>query len=197
MSTNSADALISSLEQFHTAYIDLIGNGDSLMMTEFDSDWLSPCIQLSEESLATMTNGSAVPWKPVKRDANLNLDNLASALEIDIDPQLSALFCSYFSHDLPASAQRGDLDIIQVWNEDDFERLQKNLIAHVLMKRRLKHDDTLFFATTDQEEFIISLDVNTGNVMLEQVGKVPQEVLAPDIATFISGLTPRPVVASL
>jgi SecY interacting protein Syd len=197
MSSNSANALISSLEQFHTAYIDLIGNDERLMMTEFDSDWLSPCIQLSEELLAKTNDGDSVPWKPVRRDSGLSLDNLASALEIEIDPQLSALFCGYFSHDLPASTERGDLDIIQVWNEEDFERLQKNLIAHVLMKRRLKHDDTLFFATTDQEEFIISLDVKTGNVMLEQVGKVPQEVLAPDIATFISGLTPRPVVASL
>ena len=103
-------------------------------------------------------------------------------------------FINTYIHDLPATTERGDLDILQAWNEDDFERLQKNLISHVLMKRRLKQAETLFFATTDQEDFIISVDVGSGNIMLEQVGKVATEVLAPDLASFMKTLKPRNVV---
>jgi SecY interacting protein Syd len=197
MSSDPILALQSSLDNFMSSYIDLVSDDNSKIMTELDHDWLSPCIELSKAELDEKSDGDEVPWHPIIRDQNLSLDNIAEALEIAIDPQLSALFCRYFSHDLPAVTSRGELEIIQAWNDEDFDRLQKNLIAHVLMKRRLKQPDTLFFATTDQEEYIISLEVATGNVVLERVGKLPQEVLAPDIATFIDSLKPRAVVVTL
>lgn len=188
--------LLDQLDTFVSSYIDLVGGSNRQMLTEFDADWLSPCIQASESELSNLKDGAEVAWLPVLQPANVHLNDLAAALELTIDPQLEALFCRYYSHDLPAQTERGDLDILQAWNKDDFERLQKNLISHVLMKRRLKQAETLFFATTDQDDFIISVEVASGEVVLEQVGKTPQEVLAPDLASFFATLRPRNVVVS-
>ncbi len=191
-----SNSLVENLDSFINAYIDLAGDDKRRLLTGFDTDWLSTCLLFSEVQLTDVTNGEQMAWRPQLQPASSHLGDLAAALEIEIHPQLADLFCRYYSHDLPATTERGDLDILQAWNQDDFERLQKNLISHVLMKRRLKQPETLFFATTDQDDFIISVDVASGNVMLEQVGKVPTEVLANDIASFIKTLTPRNVVVT-
>ena len=191
-----SNSLVENLDSFINAYIDLAGDDKRRLLTGFDTDWLSTCLLFSEVQLTDVTNGEQMAWRPQLQPASSHLGDLAAALEIEIHPQLADLFCRYYSHDLPATTERGDLDILQAWNQDDFERLQKNLISHVLMKRRLKQPETLFFATTDQDDFIISVDVASGNVMLEQVGKVPTEVLANDIAGFIKTLTPRNVVVT-
>jgi SecY interacting protein Syd len=189
-----SNSLVENLDSFINSYIDLAGDDKKQLLTEFDTDWLSPCLLFNEVQLTEVTSGEKMAWRPQLQPAGSHLGNLATALEIEIHPQLEALFCRYYSHDLPATTERGDLDILQAWNQDDFERLQKNLISHVLMKRRLKQPETLFFACTDQDDMIISVDVASGNVMLEQVGKVPTEVLAVDIASFVKTLRPRNVV---
>jgi SecY interacting protein Syd len=189
-----SNQLVENLDSFINSYIDLVGDENRELLTDYDEDWLSPCLLASESELADTTDGDKTAWRPHLQAASSHLGDLATALEIEIHPDLEALFCRYYSHDLPAVTDRGELDILQAWNKDDFERLQKNLISHVLMKRRLKQPETLFFATTDQEDFIISIDVASGNVMLEQVGKVPKEVLADNLASFIKTLRPRNVV---
>lgn len=186
--------LVENLDSFINSYIDLVGNDNRELLTDFDADWLSPCLLASEAELADTPDGDKTTWRPHLQSASSHLGDLAKALEIEIHPDLEALFCRYYSHDLPAVTERGELDILQAWNQDDFERLQKNLVSHVLMKRRLKQPETLFFATTDQEDFIISIDVASGNVVLEQVGKVPTEVLAHNLASFMETLRPRKIV---
>lgn len=190
------DPFVENFDTFVNAYIDLAGDDDRQLLTEYDADWFSPCLLLSKAQLADVADGEQTNWRPQLQPASSHLGDLAKALEIEIHPQLETLFCRYYSHDLPATTDRGDLDILQAWNQDDFERLQKNLISHVLMKRRLKQPETLFFATTDQEDFIISIDVASGKVMLEQVGKVPKEELAEDLNNFIQTLRPRNVVVT-
>ena len=79
----------------------------------------------------------------------------------------------------------------QELNPLSIERLQENLIGHIMMKRRLKQPATLFFALTDDDDYLISLDNSTGEVLLERVGKRAEQVLAPSMADFLSALTPR------
>ena len=59
-----------------------------------------------------------------------------------------------------------------------------------MMKRRLRQPVTLFFALTDDENFILSVDNETGEVVLEPVGKPATQVIASSLAAFIEGLTP-------
>ena len=134
-------------------------------------------------------------WRPVLQSPKRDFSKLAIGLDITIDKTFQDYFCTWWGDPLNARAERGDLQLLLVWNADDFQRLQENLIAHVLMKRRLGQKDTLFFAQTEDDDYLLSVLNETGEVVLEPVGREPQEVLAPSIADFIGTLTPVVVSA--
>lgn len=184
-----------AFDTFVHAYIDHSSKDNKGLVTYFDKDWLSPCFP--NDSAEGAVDGDEVSWKPFLRNDHASLSNLEEALEITIPAELQALFCRYYSHDLNAEAQYGKLTILQVWNEEDFDRLQKNLISHVLMKRRLKQAETLFFALTDEEDFILSILLSTGAVMLEKVGKEPQREIAPNLSAFMADVKPAPEFVNL
>jgi SecY interacting protein Syd len=165
------------------------------LLTYYEPDWLSPCYECKDE--ATFQEGDEIAWRPFLRNDNANLSNLESALEMSIPAPLQQFFCRYFSHDINASAEKGGLTLIQAWNDSDFDRLQKNLISHVLMKRRLKQADTLFIALTDEDGFVLSVLLSTGQVVLEEVGREPSEIIAPDLESFIRQIKPAPAFVNL
>ena len=175
------EKLNQSLDEFLARY----SAKNPTLHTQFDNDWISPCASVSAD------DGEWVSWKPVLQSDENNFADMENALELTINPQLKAYYTRYYADHLEANTNRGALTLLQVWNKDDFERLQQNLIGHVLMKRKLKQSITLFFAMTDEDDFIISVENDSGQVVLEQVGKEPKEVLAPDLATFIADLTPQ------
>jgi SecY interacting protein Syd len=78
--------------------------------------------------------------------------------------------------------------LLQTWSEEDYLRVQENLIGHLVMKRRLKQSPTLFIATTDSELEVISVCNLTGEVVLEQLGTEKRSLLAPDLEQFIAEL---------
>ena len=178
------DSLASSLDGFMQAYQDLYLSEKNGLFIQYDEKWLSPCYKEAAQQ------DQWVSWQPTLRDVPGQFEALEQALEMSIDPQLISYYGRYWSDNLNAQSSRGELQLLQVWNQDDFVRLQQNLVAHVLMKRRLKQAETLFFALTDEEDFMICVDNSTGQVVLEQVGLQPQEVLAKDLATFIRTLKP-------
>ncbi|XOV79144.1 MAG: SecY-interacting protein [Aestuariibacter sp.] len=154
-----------------------------LLQIEFDDDWPSDAIK-------QRLNDDQCLWQPVLQTQDNSLFQLEQGLQISVDKQLESYYCRYWSDNIDCQTERGGLQLLFVWNQDDFIRLQENLIAHVLMKRRLKQRDTLFFAVTDEDDWILSVLNDTGEVVLEQVGKEPQEVLAPDLASFLHMLAP-------
>lgn len=156
------------------------------LLIEKDEQWPSPA-----ESGAPNDDGK-VNWQPVMQNQNNDLSGLMDGLGLQVDRQLECFYCRYFGDNLNASTSRGDLQLLLPWNQDDFIRLQENLIAHVMMKRRLRQAETLFFAVTDEEDFILSVINATGEVALEQVGKEPQEILAANLAEFLDTLNPEP-----
>jgi SecY interacting protein Syd len=178
------DSLATSLDGFIEAYQKLHLKEKKGLLIQYDEKWLSPCY------MSVAEHDEWVNWQPRLREEPATFLGLEEALEISINTQLVNYFCRYWSDNLSAQSSRGELQLLQVWNQDDFVRLQQNLVAHVLMKRRLKQSDTLFFALTDEEDFMICVDNATGQVVLEQVGLEPKEVLAKDLASFIASLTP-------
>ena len=91
---------------------------------------------------------------------------------------------------MQAMFDRQSITLLQVWSEDDFVRVQENLIGHLVMKRRLKQTPTLFIATTDSDLDVVSLCNLSGEVVLEKLGTPQRKVLAPDIQTFLNILQP-------
>ncbi|GLR70847.1 SecY-interacting protein [Agaribacter marinus] len=182
-------------DQFVHSYIDQSTQDNRGLITLYDDDWKSPCIEAKVDNL--LVNESEVDWIPTLRSPNASFQNIADALDMTIPEELSILLGRYFSLDLNAQTERGKLTLLQAWNAHDFERLQKNLIAHVLMKRKLKQQDTLFFALTDEEDYIISLVPSSGEVVLELVGKPPQEVLAHTLGDFLDEWVPLPTFVTL
>lgn len=155
------------------------------MTVQYDPDWPSPCYQEAGNP------GDWVAWRPVKREDSPSFTDLESALELSLQPELKRYFSGFWSENLNASTKRGRLQLLLPWNEADFERYMQNLVGHVLMKRRLGQAMTLFFAVTDEEDFILTVNNQSGEVMLEQVGLEPQEVLASSLTDFIASLTPE------
>ena len=131
-------------------------------------------------------------WRPWSRPQPVSLQNIASALECEFHPAIHDYYGHGFAGPLTASFKGLAVTLVQSWNEEDFERLQQNLVAHVLMLRRLKLPITLFLATVPDESRVISLDNETGEVVLEQLGQKKRWVLAESLPAFLQRLSPLP-----
>lgn len=155
-----------------------------LPIIEQDKNWPSPCEQGDHQEHFTL-------WQPVKADNSLTFDNVESALEATLHNDIKEYFSSMFCDTLDATCEEGSLSLLFAWNKDDFARLQENIIGHILMKGKLKQKLTVFFAVTDKEDHIISVDNDSGEVWVEKVGCEPHKKLAGSIAEFIGLLSPQ------
>ena len=140
--------ILESLDNFVTNWIDRQKANHISLEIEYDDQWPSPAILVNnqQEQLSQ--------WRPVLQSENNSLQALNQGLDIVVNSQLETYYTRYWCDNLNASAVQGGLQLLFPWNQDDFVRLQENLIAHVLMKRRLGQRDTLFFAVTDEEDFV-------------------------------------------
>ncbi len=187
--------LVEILQQFSQQYIDQYQKTHShLPIIEQDEKWPSLC-EITHEKNATSQNtlmAGQVYWQPVKvgPEQELNFDNVESALELTLHPDIKTYFTTLYSESLDAVCEEGGLSLLFAWNKDDFQRLQENIIGHILMKQRLKQKETIFFAVTDEEDMIVSIDNESGTVWVERVGCEPHKKLADSIALFMSYLTP-------
>lgn len=191
-SSNQANEnLIQILQQFSKAYIrKYLQEHAHLPVIEQDDEWPSLC-----EEIAIDDNGLSkgeVFWQPanIEKDQGLQFDNVESALELILHPDIKTYFTTIYSESLDAECEEGRLSLLFAWNKNDFQRLQENLIGHILMKKRLKQAETIFFAVTDEEDMIVSIDNNTGSVWVERVGCEPHKKLADTLAQFINKLIP-------
>lgn len=143
----------------------------------------------SPSQVGDIIDGS-VQWQPVLQQPTADFSNVEQALELRLHPDIISYYQHYFGAGLAAEHQRGKLALLMVWNADDLARLQENIIGHILMKRRLKQRETVFFATTEDDDILLSVLNSTGEVYLERVGQEVSEKLASNLAEFISQLQP-------
>ena len=162
-----------------------------LPIIDHDDEWPSPCEVDNEEGDNVLANGQ-VFWRPVDiTDTDqLTFNNVESVLGITLHLDIKSYFTSLYSESLDMSCQEGALSLLFAWNKDDFDRLQENVIGHILMKQRLKQKITVFFAVTDEEDMIISIDNDYGSVWVERVGCEPHKKLADSLTDFLSELSP-------
>ncbi|ATG74845.1 Syd family protein [Zobellella denitrificans] len=131
-----------------------------------------------------------VAWRPWERHEPGGFDNLATALAMPVHPALDAFFGHYFAGNLPVCFKGLFLTLLQPWNQDDFERLQQNQIGHQLMLRKLGLPASWFLASCRDEQRLVTLDNDSGEVLLERLGKGRIGVLAPSLAVFLRRVEP-------
>jgi SecY interacting protein Syd len=181
-----SEQITTALDEFVQKYLVTAKKHPEMLIVEYDNEWPSDCY-------TNLGNpGDSINWQPIKRSGLANFKNVEKALEMEIHRDVISYYSAYWSDNLSAETNKGYLQLLQPWNQGDFERLQQNLIGHLLMKRRLKQPETFFVALTDEDDFIITVDNISGEVMLEQVGLLPKEVVAPNLSVFIRSLQPSP-----
>ncbi|MDP2716132.1 SecY-interacting protein [Rheinheimera sp.] len=133
---------------------------------------------------------NTVQWQPLLQQPAADFSNVEQALELKLHDDIKAFYQLYYGAGLAAVHPRGKLALLMVWNSEDIKRLQENIIGHILMKRRLKQRETVFFATTEDDAVLLSVLNSTGEVYLEHVGREVTEKLADNLADFLAQLTP-------
>ncbi len=177
-------ATISALEQFVNQWLQLHQKRPTVI---YDSKWPSSCHQNQPG-----TDGEPCLWQPVPQHPATDMfQRLSAALEVEVHPSLEAYFTQFWADPLLATAPDGDLVLLQVWNEEDMERLRANLVGHALAKHKQKRPLTFFFACTEPDDGILSVMNDDGSIWFEYPGKPPVRKVADNLPEFLSTLTPR------
>ena len=158
---------------------------------EFDPEWPSPC-EIGQAFTAEDGN-RRIRWAPLERTYANDLAAVERALEMPVHDDIKAYYGSYWSAHLDARASEGDVSLLQVWNPQDSDRLAENMLGHYLVQKRARAPFTLFFACTEEDsDLILSLDNDSGAVLLERPGQKPLREVSPNLATFLAALEPAP-----
>ncbi len=181
--SNLTPTLVQTIDTFTEKFINNVKKQTGqLPKVEADTDWPSPC------EVGEVDSDGMVQWQPALIDETLEFNNIEQALDIKIHPDIEQYFCHQFSESIMAKSNQGQLELLFAWNKDDFERLQQNIIGHILMKQKLKQDITVFFAVTDEEDINLVIKNDTGEVWVEPVGCEPKTLVSPSLAEFIARL---------
>ncbi|MCU7800009.1 MAG: SecY-interacting protein [gamma proteobacterium symbiont of Lucinoma myriamae] len=174
------------LDNFLKRFINTINaDTDHLPVSKHEPDWPSPCQQgdafLSEEMV------DSIYWQPVLREKNNDLIGLEKALDTKLHTDIVLFFTRYWSDQIDAIFQQGNLTLLFVWNKADMDRLIENQIGHALNKLHNKQTLTFFIACTDSD-YIISVENESGKVVLERPGYAIEKELSPGLLQFINEL---------
>ena len=134
------------------------------------------------------TDSEQVFWLPVKPTNEVTLSNVEKAMDIALHPDIHPFYTTQYAGDMNAKFNDIELTLVQAWSDDDFVRLQENLIGHLFTQRRLKLAPTLFIATLESELEVISLCNISGEIIVESLGSKKRETLMPSLVTFLNKL---------
>ncbi len=175
-----------SLDNFFKRFINTTNaNTGHLPITRNEVEWSSLCQQgkpfLSEDMQ------DSIYWQPILKKSTQDMQGLEKALEIKLHPDISTFFCRYWSEQIDAIFEQGNLSLLFVWNETDMQRLIENQLGHAFHKICNKQNLTFFIACTDAD-YIISVENQSGQVVLERPGYAIEKILSPNLTQFINEL---------
>lgn len=179
-----------------TEFIDHTGKSYPDLQTPFDPQWRSPC-ELGEPFAGSEGESEQlIAWHPHRRNPGTTADDFAPlerALEITVHPDIKAYYGAYWSAGLEAEAVDGHVSLLFLWNTEDIARLNENLIGHAFAKQQARSPMTVFVACTEPDsELFLSVNNESGAVLLEKPGFKPVRQVADDLASFLETLVPRP-----
>lgn len=180
-------ALDNFFEIYHQSYIEKLAEPPRYYPQGEDSE----CI-LSEDKADVLKRPEvAVRWQAVERQSPAGFNNIEHALELGLHHSINAFYGAYYAAPLMFDSAWGQGELLQVWNHQDFEYLQQNLIGHLMMKQKLKQSPTWFIGVLNEGDQMLVVDNNDGSVWLEIPGQVPHQQLAESLNEFIDALSPR------
>lgn len=142
----------------------------------------SPCIR--------HTGNGVVFWQPCPFTPDADLTGVERAMDIRLMPEIHTFYTTQYAGDMPAILGNTVLELLQPWSQDDFRRVQENLIGHLVTQRRLKLSPTLFIATTEDDREVMSVCNLTGRVLLEKLGTAQRETVSDSLPEFLDDLHP-------
>ena len=142
----------------------------------------SPCVN--------GTDDDGVFWQPQPFSLAQNISAVERALDIVVQQPLHSYYTTQFAGDMTGRFADETLTLLQTWSEEDFQRVQENLIGHLVVQKRLKLAPTLFIATLESERDVISVCNLSGEVIKETLGTAKRITLSPSLASFLSHLEP-------
>ncbi|RLV57870.1 SecY-interacting protein [Parashewanella curva] len=134
---------------------------------------------------------TVVQWKPFKRKQNVDFSNVESALSISLHHDINEFYGCWFSGHLFFDSKWGHGELLQPWNQSDFELLQQNTIGHLMMKQKLKQPLTWFVGVLEEGDQMITVNNEDGSVWLETPGEIPTQKLSDSISELLKNITPR------
>ncbi|RKQ41527.1 SecY-interacting protein [Enterobacter sp. R1(2018)] len=143
----------------------------------------SPCI--------VTTTGGDVRWQPRPFSPAADLSAVERAMDISLRPAAHQFYTTQYAGDMPALCGNLALTLLQTWSEADFQRVQENLIGHLVTQKRLKLSPTLFLATAQDEMEVVSLCNLSGEVVLEKIGTRQRKTLASSLPALLESLQPQ------
>jgi SecY interacting protein Syd len=172
-----------ALTDFISRALALVPGG--VFETQYDPQWPSAC------QLDNGPDDDISRWRPVPQAPSIDFSGLENALGFTLHEDIRTYYSTFWSGSLEAESDEGHVSLIQLWNPEDFDRLVANLIGHSMAQTRKKQPFTVFFATTDPDsELILSIDNQSGKVLLEEPGKPPIKEVDTNLAAFLERLTP-------
>lgn len=173
-----------AIKQYAQKYLDNYQQQhQALPKVEHDSDWPSPC------EVGEIDKDGFVSWQPREITDSLNFENVEHALGFKLHPDVITYFTQIYSEALLGYCSEGEFELLFAWSEEDYKRLQQNIIGHVLMKQKLKQQPTIFFAVTDEEDINLVIKNDNGEVWAEPVGCEPNKRLALNLTEFIKSIS--------
>lgn len=176
-------ALESFIHLYFQKYNQLFGENPRYYPQEEDS----PCIIKGENINAD----KAVLWQMIKRHHRGNFNNVEQALNIRLWPEINDCYGALFAAPLLFDADFGHGELTQVWNEQDFDYLQQNIIGHLMMKQKLKQPLTWFIGLIDDSDKMLTVNNDDGSVWTEIPGELQGQKLADNLTDFFDLLKPK------
>ncbi len=186
-------ALEKFLSEYQQAYREKLGEAPRF----YAQGEASECLIIGEAS--SEREEDPVLWKAVNRSEPANFDNVAHALSLTLHPDINAFYGTKFAAPVLFDSDFGEGELLQVWNQQDFEYLQQNIIGHLMMKAKLKQEPTWFIGVLGDGDMMITVNNDTGAVYQETPGEEQTQKLADSLEAFLENIRPRvaPAVAPI
>ncbi len=179
-------AVILALEALHQRYRNLWQQErNSLPQAEFERPWPSPCI--AEQ---TKQKGSIIcTWQAKARNDNVMFSDLEKALETEFHQDIKAFYSSFWADSIPIEHPEVDALLLQIWNEEDQQRLYENLLGHAFARLKGRLPLSFFIACTHGDD-MVCVDNTSGEVVLEKPGYASHRVLAKSLEEWLLACQP-------